>query len=73
MKLRLNKRNLALLPVPVRTVVEEWRAQYRKSTISVRNVTSFYIEEDATYIAFSPDMQKRVSVRAGGEWAGVTT
>lgn len=71
MKIRLNKTTLAAMPAPVRDVVAEWRDRYRKSFIGFERASKFYIEEDARFTAFGPDLRS-MSVRAGGEWAGVT-
>jgi len=72
MKVRLNKATLAAMPEPIRAVVAEWRERYHKTTIGIEHCTSFYIEEDAHFTAFSPDLELTKSVRAGGEWAGAT-
>lgn len=72
MKYKLNKANLSKIPGPVRDLVAEWKARYRKSTISVERCTKVYVQEDARYTAFSPDLSASQTERAAGEWAGMT-
>lgn len=72
MKIRLNKKTLAALPIQLRPMVEEWRARWGKSAIAVNYRDKFYIEEDAKYTAFSADLSDVKTVRAGGEWNGVS-
>ena len=71
MKIKINKALLASLPSSVASIVSEFRATTRKSSISVDRRSSFWIQEDAKYTAFGPD-GRSITVRASGEFAGVT-
>ena len=71
MKVKINKALLASLPTSIASIVAEFRATTRKSSISVDRRSSFWIQEDAKYTAFGPD-GRSITVRAGGEFAGVT-
>lgn len=70
MKIRLNKKNLAALPPPIREVVVAWRDRYRKQGIGVQYCQKFYAREDAHLTAFGPEMRSQ-EARVGGEWAGL--
>jgi hypothetical protein len=71
MKIRLNKQFLFSLPSALRVKIGDWSAAHGKRHISVNRATRFYIQEDARYTAYGPDLRS-MTVRAGGEWAGVT-
>ena len=71
MKIRINKALLSQLPPSIAAIVSDFRDRYHKSSISADRRSSFYIQEDARYTAFGPD-GRSMTVRAGGEWAGVT-
>ena len=71
MKIRINKATLAQMPAAIASIVSDFRDNEHKSSISVDRRSSFYIQEDARYTAFGPD-GRSMTVRAGGEWAGVT-
>ena len=71
MKIRINKSLLSRLPAPIAAIVSEFRDRSHKTHISGDRRSSFYVTEDATYTAFGPD-GKSMTIRAGGEWAGVT-
>lgn len=70
-RIRLNKTTLAAMPAPVRDVVVAWRERYGRTFIGFERASKFYIQEDARFTAFGPDLRS-MTVRAGGEWAGVT-
>jgi len=71
MKMRINKALLSKLPPAIARIVSDFRERHHKSSISADRRSSFYIEEDARYTAFGPD-GRSMTVRASGEWAGVT-
>ncbi len=71
-KQRINRAFLLGLPGPIREIVEDWQATYRKAIITMTDCTSLYIEEDAKYTAFSPNMAKQLTVRAAGEFNGMS-
>ena len=72
MKLRLNKRTLADMPPPVRTLVTEWRNRWHKTHISVCTRTEFCPGEDAKVVMINLLTGVAVQQRVAGEWAGMT-
>lgn len=72
MKIRLNKKTIAALPAEVRTLVLAWKEQWHKAAFAVKYASRFYVEEDARFTGFSADLKKSLSIRAAGEWAGLT-
>lgn len=71
-KVRINKSFLASIPEPLRSIVAEWKLQYRKAKITVTRCDQFYASEDARITAISLLTGAEVSVRAAGEFAGLT-
>lgn len=72
MKLRLNKKTLAEMPAPVRSLVIEWRDRWHKSFISVETRPSFYLQEDAQVTLINLLTDKQQTERVAGEFAGMT-
>ncbi len=72
MKYRLNKAFYAQLPAALAQHVREWAGDSRVRHVSVAIRRKVFIQEDATYTAFSPDCAAQTSARAAGEWAGAT-
>ena len=70
MKQRINKAFLASLPDAIRAHVQAWQARWHKSSVSVNQVPSVYIEEDGKFTAYNTVTGAAKSARAGGEWCG---
>lgn len=72
MKLRLNKKVLAEMPAPVRSLVMEWRDRWHKSFISVCNRTEVPMQEDAKITVINLLTESQQTERVAGEFAGLT-
>lgn len=72
MKLRLNKKVLAEMPAPVRSLVMEWRDRWHKSFISVVNRSDVPMQEDAKVTVINLLTGSHRTERVAGEFAGTT-
>lgn len=72
MKLRLNKKVLAEMPAPVRSLVIEWRDRWHKSFISVVNAPVLCLHEDAKVTVVNLLTEQQQTERVAGEFAGMT-
>jgi len=72
MKLRLNKKVLAEMPAPVRSLVIEWRDRWHKSFILVVNRTDVPMQEDAKVTVVNLLTEAQQTERVAGEFAGMT-
>ena len=70
MKVRLNKKVLKNMPEPVRNLVKDWKAKYRKSFISVENRNSFFVPENAHITVLNLLSGKSANARGAGDFAG---
>ena len=71
-KINLNKKVLDALPFAIRLNVTLWKERYKKRSIYVEQTDKVFVREDAHYTAYSPDTTSSKSVRASGEYAGMT-
>jgi len=72
MKVRINKKLLADMPIEVRVLVNEWRAKYGKSFISVEHCETFCPDEDARVTVINLATGASQTERVAGEFAGMT-
>lgn len=72
-KVSINAALIKSLPKAVAEQVIEWKKQYRKRRIRIKNTEQVRVSEDSYYTAYSPEFSSSKTIQAAGEFAGMTS